>query len=38
MNPSRMTDSIGYTWSSCVGDNLHAERVGEQRQRYKSKV
>ena len=28
----RMSDSIGHTWSSCVGDDLHAERVGEQSQ------
>ena len=27
---SRMGDSIGYTWPSCVGDDLHAERIGEQ--------
>ena len=25
-----MSDSIGHTWPSCVGDDLHAERVGEQ--------
>ena len=29
---SRMSDSIGHTWPSCVGDDLHAERVGEQGQ------
>ena len=35
---SRMSDSLGYTWRSCVGDDLHAERVGEQNQSYRSKV
>ena len=29
---SRMSDSIGHTWPSCVGDDLHAEFVGEQSQ------
>ena len=29
---SRISDSIGHTWPSCVGDDLHAERVGEQSQ------
>ena len=29
---SRMSDSIGHTWPSCVGDGLHAKRVGEQSQ------
>ena len=33
-----MSDSIGYTWPSCVGDDLHAERVEEQSQNYRSKV
>ena len=35
---SRMSDSIGYTWPSCVGDDLHAERVGGQSQSYRSKA
>ena len=35
---SRMSDSIGYTWPSSVSDDLHAERVGEQSQSYRSKV
>ena len=35
---SRMSDSIGYTWPSRVGDDLHAERVGEQSQSYRFKV
>ena len=35
---SRMSDSIGYTWPSCVGDDLHAERGGKQSQSYRSKV
>ena len=35
---SRMSDSIGYTWPSCVGDDLHSERVWEQIQSYRSKV
>ena len=35
---SRVSDSVGYTWPSCVGDDLHAERVKEQSQSYRSKV
>ena len=35
---SRMSDSLGYTWPSCIGDDLHAERVGDQSQSYRSKV
>ena len=29
----RMSDSLGYTWPSWVGDDLHAERVGGSRVR-----
>ena len=35
---SRMSDSLGYTWPSCVGDDLQAERLGEQSQSYRYKV
>ena len=38
VNHSRMSDSIGYTWPSRVGDDLHAERVGGQSQSYRVKV
>ena len=31
---SHMSDSIGHTWPSCVVDDLHAERVGEQSQSF----
>ena len=29
---SRISDSIGHTWPSPAGDDLHAERVGKQSQ------
>ena len=35
---SRMSDSLGYTWPSCVGDDLHAVGAGKQSQNYRSKV
>ena len=35
---SRMSDSLRFTWPSCVGDDLHAERVREHSQSYRSKV
>ena len=35
---SRINDSLWYTWPSCVGDDLHADRVGEHIESYSSKV